>query len=337
MDEAYSSYAEMKELLDRSGQYIAEFLGVEGAYVTSGCAAALVLSAAACITGKDPDKIGQVPDTTGLKNEVVLQKLQQYPYDRSFTVAGARLVFAGDEDGCTEAQLADAIGPDTVALAFVFNPDAFPNSLKLEDVVRIAHEQDVPVIVDAASRIYPVEHFRRTAQSADLVCFGAKYLGAPQSTGFLCGRKDLVEAAAIHGFIGFETAAKRSLGRGYKVDRRDIVGVVAALDEWASTDHEERLIGYGEKYTVIERALAGIPSVSSEVVRYDNFTQMGLHIALERAAQGGNAQQVADALLDGSPRVRVNVEGDTIIVIAHTLSDGEEHVVAERMRTALGG
>ena len=199
MDETNGSYVEMRELLELSGRYIAEVLGVEDAYVTPGCAAALVLSAAACITGKDPEKIGQVPDTAGMKNEVVLQRHQQYPYDRCFTVAGGRLVLAGDEDACTEAQLADAIGPDTVAVAYVYNPADFPTSMKLEDVVRIAHERDVPVIVDAAARIYPVEHFHWIAGSADLVCFGAKYIGAPQSTGFVCGRKDLVEAVAIHG------------------------------------------------------------------------------------------------------------------------------------------
>ena len=92
MDQADGSYVKMQELLDRSGEFITDLLGVEAAYVTSGCAAALALSSAACIAGDDPDRIAQLPDVTGLKHEIVIQKAQRYSYDRSYTVPGGRLV-----------------------------------------------------------------------------------------------------------------------------------------------------------------------------------------------------------------------------------------------------
>ncbi len=193
MEEATRTYVEMDELLKKSGEYIAGMLGTEGAYVTSGCAAALALSAAACIAGKDPERMLQLPDTTGMKNEIVLQKKQRYSYDRSYTVTGGKLVEAGDENGCTPRQLEAAIGPKTAAIAYFIQPDWGDSVVSLEDTVKIAHEHGLPVIADAASQIYPLDYFRRNAQSADLVCFGAKYIGAPHATGFVVGKKDLVD------------------------------------------------------------------------------------------------------------------------------------------------
>ena len=105
-----------------------------------------------------------------------------------------------------------------------------------------------------------------------------------------------------------------------------------------STDQEERLVGYGEKFAPIERALAGIPGVKTEVARYENFVQMGLHITLDAAATGRSAERLAEELLDGDPRIRVTVEtDDTISIIAHTLSEGEEQVVADRLKGLLSG
>ena len=214
MEEAGRGFVEMEELLEASGARIADLLDVEGAYVTAGCYAALVLSTAACITGNDADKAAQLPDTTGLKSEIVLQGTQRYGYDRAYAIAGSKLVIAGSEDGCTPEELEAAIGDDTAAVAFLVRPPD-EGSVSLGDTVEMAHARGVPVIADCAAQIYPLDYLRRNAQSADLVCFGGKYMGAPQSTGFLCGKKELVQAAAAHGFIG-----PRPLGRAMKIDRR---------------------------------------------------------------------------------------------------------------------
>ena len=338
MEEAEGSWVEMRELLDRSGEYIAEVLGVEAAHVTSGCFAALVLSTAACIAGADPEKIDRLPDTDGMNNEIVALRSLRYPYQRSHLVAGGVLVEVGDEEGCTESELAGGLGPGTAAVAYVYHPEVYPADLALEDVVRVARAHDVPVIVDAASQIYPLEHFRRTAQSGDLVCFGAKYISAPQSTGFVCGRKDLVDAVTKHSFIGFETTGQRSLGRGYKLDRQGIAGVVAALEAWFSMDHEERLTDHRARLAAIEGVLAGIPNVSTNVAQSSISAQLSLHVTLEKEGLGKDARQLSEELLDGSPRIRVTVLGDdTIAIVAHTLNDGEETVIADRLRGLLAG
>ena len=124
MEQANTSFVEMDELLRRSGDYIADVLGTEAAYVTAGAAGAIALGTAACMTGVDEEKVRRIPDTTGMKNEVVLQKAQRYRYDRCFTMPGSRLVEAGDADGCTKEQLAAAIGDDTAAVAYQVQYDA---------------------------------------------------------------------------------------------------------------------------------------------------------------------------------------------------------------------
>ena len=205
MEHANVSYVEMEELLSKSGEFIAKTLGTEAGYVTAGCAAAMALSAAACMTGNDSEKIYQLPDTSGMKNEILIQRKQRYSYDRCYTVTGAKLLEVGDDQGCTEQQLAEAIGPNTAAVAYFIQKDWDDSVLSLDEVVRIAHENDVPVIADAASQNYPLDYMIGNANAADLVCFGAKYFGAPHSTGFLCGKKELVDAAIANGFIGFHT------------------------------------------------------------------------------------------------------------------------------------
>ena len=334
MDEAQMGFVEMKELLEMSGKHIAEILGVEAAYVTAGCYAALVLATAACMTGKDPEKRDRIPDTTGMKNEVILQKKQRYGYDRSYTIPGARLVIVGDDDGCTPEELEDAIGPNTAVVAYLIRPDWGDSVVSLETAVEIAHRHNVPVIADGASQIYPLDFFRRNAQSADLVCFGGKYFQAPHSTGFLCGKKELVEAAIDHGFIG-----PRPFGRGMKVDRQEIMGCVAAFDSWISMDHEERIAGYRAKYSVIEQRLEGIPTVREmKAVENDSFWALGLHIVLDSEVLGKDAQQVIDELLEGSPRIRASSQGkDTLVINAHNLNEGEEHAIVDRLRVVLSG
>ena len=315
MEEAGGNFVEMEELLETTGARIADLLDVEAAYVTAGCYAALVLSTAACMTGNDPEKADQ-----------------RYSYDRAYTVAGGKLVLAGNADGCTRDELEGAIGPHTAAVAYLVRPDD-DSAVSLKDTVEIARSHGIPVIADGAAQIYPLDYFRANAQSADLVCFGGKYMGAPHSTGFLCGRKELVQAASAHGFIG-----PRPLGRGMKIDRQEIVGLVIALEDWLSMDHEERLVSYGSRFSVIERGLEGASGVKqAKVVPVDNFVGLLLHVVLDTERLGKSAQDIAGELLDGTPRIRLGPVGgdDTLVVNVHTLNEGEEHIIADRLRDLL--
>jgi L-seryl-tRNA(Ser) seleniumtransferase len=346
MDQAGLNFVEMKELLAKSGEFIAGVLGTESAYVTSGCAAALTLSTAACVTGTDPDKIARLPDTTGMKNEVLIQKKHRYSFDRCYTLPGCKLIEVGNEEGCTPEQLDEAIGPDTAAVAYFVQADWDSSVVSLEDTVEIAHRHNVPVIADAASQIYPLERFRELAQTADLVCFGAKYFGAPHSSGILSGRKDLVDAAVANGFIAFHFDGNNAFGRAMKLDRQEIVGAVAALDRWFSMNHEDRILGYDRRMSTIQEGLRGVPTLQSKVISQKRkvgttyhqslYPGAALQVVIDPETIGKTAPQVADELDAGNPRIWLYTEGvDTFVINVHTLNEGDEQVIADRLRSAL--
>lgn len=338
MAAANDTYVEMSELLARSGEYIANLLGVEAAYVTSGCSAALAFSAAACMTGRDLDKIAQLPDTAGMKNEIVIQKAQRYSYDRSYTVPGARLVEAGDEDGCTSEQLRDAIGPNTAAVAYFIRAVEPCAVVTLEEAVEIAHDAGVPLIADAAAQIYPLDYLLRNAQSADLVCFGAKYMGAPQSTGFLCGRKELVDAASDQGFIAFQENGGLSFGRPMKLDKQEVVAVVIAVERWLKMNHEDRLLLYEERLDTARQILAGTPGLHLEIENVPQYYGSSLIVTVDPDVVGKTAQDIADELDGGNPRIWVMMADERAFEFnAHALNEGEEVIVAERIRAAASG
>ncbi len=329
MEMANRSWVEMSELHEKAGEIVAEILGVEAAQVTAGCYSAMALSAAACIAGNDPEKRARLPDTTGMKSDILLPRPQRYGFARAYLVPGARLIEVGDADSCTADQLDSAIGEGTAAVAYFVMPDWPEPVVTLEQAVEVAHSHDLPVIADAASRNYPLDDFKRTAQSADLVCFSGKYLGAHQSTGFVCGKAELVRAASAQGF---------PFGRAMKLDRQEIVGLVTALEDWFSMDHEERFEGYGAKFDVIEGALQGLSAVRrarvEQVARHPGVTLLA---SLDTQALGKTVQQVIAELRDGNPSVRVLSAGtDTLNINVHTLNDREEHVVADRLKSVLG-
>ena len=178
MDGADVNFVDMETFLEKSGDFIASFLDVEAAYVTAGCYAAMVLSSAAAMTYQHPEKRDQLPDTTGLKDELVFQQYQRYGYDRAYSVPGSKLVLVGDEDGCTPEEFENAIGPNTAAIIYLVQAER-ESGVSLEEAVEIAHRNNVLAIADSAAQIYPLDYFRRNAQCADLVCFGGKYFNAP--------------------------------------------------------------------------------------------------------------------------------------------------------------
>ena len=334
MEATEYTWVDLQELLDASGARIAELLGVEAAYITSGGYAALALSAAACIAGNDKEKQAQLPDTTGMKSDVLLQEAQRYGFDRSYTIGGGTLVYFGDAAGASEAQLTEAIGSNTAAVAYYVKQQPEPGELSLEDTVRIARAKNVPVIVDAASRIWPLDYFRAMANSGDLVCFGGKYVGGPQSAGFVCGNKDLVSAVRDHGFV-----SARPLGRAMKLDTQEIVGVLTGIEDWFSMDHDARFAEYDGRMSTIANGLEGAPNVVEakkvETARHPGVT---MHVVLDTASLGKSVEEVVDELYEGESRVRVMKEDEkTLNVCVHTLNDGEDRIVAQGLRQVLTG
>ena len=334
MELANRYYVQMEELLDKTGEILAEYFGAEAAYVTPGCAAALALGTAACMAGLDNEKIEQLPDVTGIKHEVIVQKRLRYKYDRCLTVPGAKLVEVGDDSGTTAEQIEAAIGSNTVAITH-FAPGVAAGVVPLEEVIRIGKKHGVPIIVDAAAQIYPLEIFPKyTGMGADLVCYGAKYFGAPHSAGILCGRKDLVESAKRQGFIGFEASPYRSFGRPLKLDRQEIIGVVIALQEWMAMDHEVRFASYDKRVKNLQKGFEGVANVEA-TPQPESGPAQNLRLTLDETALGKTAADIANALREGNPRILVHTNANTINVSTRSIVDGDEQVIADRIKSLL--
>jgi L-seryl-tRNA(Ser) seleniumtransferase len=335
MEEANRYYVDMRDLLEKSGQIIARLLGAEAAYVTPGCAAALALGTAACMTGPDLEKIGQLPDTTGLKNRVLIQAASRYKYDRCPTIVGAKLVEYGTTAGASVGDLDAAIGDDTACVLYVGLKRDDPGILPLSAVVDAAHRRGVPVLVDAAGEVFPLSYFKSyPASGADLVCYGSKYFGGPNSAGVLCGKRELVEAAAMQGFIGFETTGSRSFGRPLKLDRQEIIAVVVALQEWMALDHDARVRGYERLARTIADRLNGLRGVDVATVPSPNGNTR-VEVTIRPRPDGTDAASVARALWNGNPAIRVGTRDDTIVLQLHTVTPGDEAVIADRLRAIL--
>jgi D-glucosaminate-6-phosphate ammonia-lyase len=338
MEAANRGFAPLEEVLDKTGQTIAEMVGAEHAMVTSGCFAALVLGISSFITGDDREKIGRLPDTTGMKNEILLQKRQRYHYDRCITVPGGKMVEVGDEQGTTAAQLEAAIGPNTAGILHYARGETVPGVLQLAEVVAVAKQKGTRVIVDAASEIYPLERMHYVAQSgADLVCFGAKYLGAQNSAGILCGNKELVHAAKLNSFIGYEAQRSRSMGRGYKLDRQEVIGVTVALREWMTMDHEERLQQQSDRIATICNVLADLPHIKTEQAwNPEREAWIQLRITVE-GADDPKLNTLCEELRNGDPSIwlRPTFEGGQLAVMVNTLQEGETELLARRLREVL--
>ena len=335
MERANDATVEMQDLLEKSGEFIADILGVEAAYVTSGGAAAQALSIAACMAGEDPQKIARLPDTAGMKDEVVIQARNRYMFDRCYTLTGAALVEAGDGGGTSESDLRDVIGSRTAAVAYYIQPPIDDAIVSLEDTVTIARSRGVPAVADACSQIYPLDYFRRCAQSADLVTFGAKYMGAPHSAGFVCGKRELIDAVSAQSFVSYHYDGGKAVGRAMKIDRHEIIGVVTAIEDWFTMDHEERILEYEARFADIAEAVQDLEGVATRRTEIHHYVPYVMVIDVDESIVGKSAADIRAELDSGNPRIWVDAVDGSLRVVVNCMTDEETRVVADRLRQAL--
>ncbi|MBA7646687.1 D-glucosaminate-6-phosphate ammonia lyase [subsurface metagenome] len=331
--EANRCFVAMRDLDEKVGEVIAGITGAEAAHVTSGAYCALALSTAACIAGSDPDMMSKLPDTRGMKNEVLIQANLRTVFDRAVEVPGGKRVLVGDEDqGCTPEELEGAITEKTAAIEYL--PQLDPpreNVISLEEVIEIGHRHDVPIIVDAAGQTYPTGRLKMfVAMGADLVCYSGKYFGGPNSTGFVCGRKELMEAVKENSFIG----SHRTIGRGYKLDRQEIVALVVALQRWMEMDHiKERLQPARRRRTNLMDALWKVPGVTLKVQPY-SYHVVGLQVTLDKTPD--ETAEIVDNLRNGDPAIWVRRRREnTIMMNTLFLDDGNEKIIVDRVKELL--
>jgi D-glucosaminate-6-phosphate ammonia-lyase len=340
MEQANQSFARMPELLETSGQVVAELLRSEAARVTPGASSAIAMAIAACMTGNDPRMMEQLPDVTGMPSQVLIQRRHRYKYDRMVRLTGAELVEIGNVNGTEPQEFEAAISERTAAVFFPAHLDSLEGTVALEVVASIAHAHDVPLVVDAAYLNFPVEIMSTfTARGADLVIFSAKYFIGPNAGGIICGRGDLIEAVAGVDFTRFEASKYLSFGRPFKLDRQLVVGVVEALREWLEMNHTKRFADYGRAVEAIARCLDDLPGL--ELTPMSFTMEETLELApvnclrvrpLDRPAL---AAAVAARLAAGDPSILVHELDGAIVADVECVSYDEAELIGKRLHEEL--
>lgn len=332
MADAARGFVVLDELNERVGERIAELTGMPAGYVTCGSAAAMVLAAAACIAGTDSERIRRLPDSEGMPNEIIIHRAHRINYDQMLRVGGGRLVEIGTPDKTEPEELERAINPQTAAVFYVDSRHTQPGALDFATVVAIAHARQIPVIVDAASTVPPVDHLRQWGRwGADLVIFsGGKGLRGPQDSGLLAGRADLIAAARANG------NPYAAVGRGGKVSKEAMAGLWKAIDIFLQTDHEAEYRHHLAQAEAICAALADHGSVLCRVEPdWEDWPAPMVHIA---PAPGATWQPsaVRSALFASDPPIYVDLFRGDLTISTHCLQEGDERIIATALTSAIG-
>ena len=336
MTEAARSFVDVHELQLAVGRRLAELTRNEAAFVATGAAAGLVVATLACTVGSDLRAVARMleghPPT---KQEVVIHRAQRIPYDPAVLLAGARIVEVGNALQTFPWELEAAISERTALVLFVAGAHLAAGALSLAESVAIAHSHGVPVVVDAAAQLPPVENlWRITAGGADLVVFsGGKDLRGPQASGLIVGRGDLIEACRVHG------SPHQRLGRPMKVGKEEMLGLLAAVERYVGLDHAVRLAGFE---ATVGRWLAicqGRPGVRAEREFPNEAGQPvpRLRITFDPALTDLTGPEARRRLWEGEPRLAVALAGPFAISLTPDCLDGEdEGIVSERLAGLIG-
>lgn len=330
MAEAAQAFVVLDELNEAVGQKIAEVTGAEAGYVTSGSAAGMALAAAACIAGVDPARIRRLPDSDGWANEIVIHRAHRINYDQMFRVGGGRLVEIGLPSSTEPWELEDAIGERTAAVAWIDSRATGSGALDFATVVTIAHARGVPVIVDAASTLPPVDHLRRWIRDgADLVIYsGGKGLRGPQDSGLLAGRRDLIAAAKANG------SPHAGAGRGMKVSKEAMAGLWVAIDRFLETDHEAEYRDHLAQAEGMYLLLSSRADTRCEI-EADWEAWPAPIVRIFPRGSHWNPRAVGAELLAGEPGIAVFVERGGLMISTHSLLPGDDAIIVERLEGLL--
>ena len=324
MEEAGRYFIPLPELEKKVGARLAELLHAPAAMVTCGAASAISVGTAACLSQGDPAKLRQLPGRDGIKYEVIQQKTHRSGYEHQMEVCGAKVIAVE-----TRAELEAAINERTGMLFFLNKAE--PNGkITAEDFVKIGKARGVPTMNDAASDATPKENlWKYTKMGFDLVIFsGGKALRGPQASGLLLGRKDLIDAAlpAMSPFGG--------IGRGMKVGKEELCGVLAAVERYLKADHQAEWKELEARVTSIRGALKGAKGVRTErhiPVIANEVPHVTVH--WDEAARGLTSQQVTEKLLASDQPIHVQRPGKGELLISVWMMRGNEpEIVGRRLK-----
>jgi D-glucosaminate-6-phosphate ammonia-lyase len=329
--EASKHFVDLLELQDKVGQKTSQLRDVEAAMITTGAAGALLLGTAASVTQCDKKLITHLPETTGAKNEVLIQKAHHSCYDNQLTDVGIRLI-----DVVTAADVAKAITGQT-ALMFFMNIAESDGKINRDEWIALARQMKIPTLIDAAADVPPLNRIAEfLKQGFDLIAIsGGKAIRGPNDTGLLLGRKDLIEAAKRNANPHCGT-----IGRMMKVSKEDMIALLAAVERFVKLDSVAEAKELERKIVVIEKALSDLPTIKFERivpavanhVPHLQITWDENHLKIAR-------EKVTRELADGDPQIRIGRVAGTgdkgILIAVHTLQEGDERIVATRLSEIL--
>jgi L-seryl-tRNA(Ser) seleniumtransferase len=334
MQTASQVMVDVHELNDRAGDILARYAGAEAGMVTSGASCGLLLQAAAVMAGADPTKMDRLPDTTGMRNELIIHNMHRFPFEQGYRAAGAKLVGVGNFLGCERWHIEAAFTDRTAAIVHVEAPFLPPNTMPLPDVAAVARQHGLPVLVDAAEMLPPRENFAEyIRQGADMVVFsGGKGVRGPQGTGIMVGRKDLIHAARAN------AAPYLTIGRGQKVAKEEIIGLFKATELFMKEDEAQETARFKRLAQHVIEAVGHPPGLEVGV-RYDrrHWLIPSAVIRFTEEWKGSSRDTVVKRMREGDPPIFVGILGGADILSVHTLSvdEREIEIVADRLKQKL--
>ncbi len=327
---ASKEFVLLDELQDRVGERIASLVQCEAAMVTSGAASAITLATAGVLTGLDEKKVVALPrlEGTGMKTDVIMQKSHAIAYDHALKNTGVNVIQVE-----TRAELEKAITDKTALMFFVnfCNPDG---KIQAEEFVQIAKKYKIPTLNDCAADVPPVENlWKYTKMGFDAVCFsGGKGIHGPQSAGLLLGRKDIVAAARLNA-----PPRGNTIGRGMKVNKEEVLGMLAALELYLTRNHEQDWKLWESQIAHIHGAVQSVPGVTAKIdvpAIANHVPTLNMSWDVKKVKVSGD--ELKDILRKGHPSIEVAGGGaNSISITTWVLIPGQERIVASRVREAL--
>ena len=323
---ASKQFVPLNELHDRVGERIASLVKAEAAMVSAGAASAMTLGMAGVLTGTDQQKVGAIPNLTGMKSEVLMLKAHRFGYDRAIRNCGVKIVEVETAD-----ELEKAVTPQTAMMLFYNNNNSL-GQIRDEEFVRLGKKHGVVTMNDCAADVPPVENlWKYTAMGFDLVTIsGGKGIRGPQSAGLLLGRKDLIAAARANA-----SPNGNSIGRGMKVNKEEMVGMLAAIERFVKLDHAANDREYQRRAEVILKTLTGIKGVTASITVPEVANHVAhVKVVLDTAVTGITGPEISKQLRDGTPSIGVR-PGDELLIGVWMMQPGEETIVARRLKEVL--
>jgi uncharacterized pyridoxal phosphate-dependent enzyme len=326
---ASDKFCMLDDLQDKVGERIAAITHAEAAVVTCGAFSALTLGMAGILTGKDPERIKRLPklEGSGMKTEVICQKAHAIGYNQALTNTGVRIIMVE-----TREELEKAIGPNTAAMHFL-HINADRGQIQHEEWVAVGKKYGIPTTIDIAADVPPVENlWRFNDLGFDWVAIsGGKALRGPQSAGILMGKKSIIEAARLSMPPRGET-----IGRGMKVNKEEILGMWLALETFVNIDHVAEYAKFEARINMIKSAAEKVHGVKTQIShpKLGNCTPT-LSISWDPLLIKADGNQMREALRKGTPSIEVMGGKENLSITAWQLKEGEDRIVAKRIREVL--